>query len=114
MYLAENVPVAICTPRTLTVRAKPVRATIAPTMVASTVTAVEAEYSQYEGGSKARSSRRPASPRTAPRIPPSERQRPEAPLQVLPQTEPRRSRSSSSQHYEVSNKGVGSPFVPSG
>ena len=46
MYLAENVPVAICTPSTLTVSAKPVSATIAPTIVASTVVAVEAEYAQ--------------------------------------------------------------------
>ena len=58
MYLAENVPVAICTPRTLTVRAKPVSATIAPTIAASTVVAVEAEYVQYEGRSTVRSSGR--------------------------------------------------------
>ena len=70
MYRAENVPVAICTPRTLTVRAKPVSATIAPTIAASTVVAVEAEYVQYDGTSTMRSRRLPASPRTAPRIPP--------------------------------------------
>ena len=70
MYLGENVPVAICTPRTLTVRAKPVSATIAPTIAASTVVAVEAEYVQNTGGSTPSSSR-PESPRIAPRIPPS-------------------------------------------
>ena len=87
MYLAENVPVAICTPRTLTVRAKPVSATIAPTIVASTVVAVEAEYVQYDGHVDGAVEQTPGIAEDGPEDPAEERQRPEAPLQVLAQAE---------------------------
>ena len=43
MYRAENVPVAICTTRTVTVTTNPVSAAAPPTIDASTVLAVDAE-----------------------------------------------------------------------
>ena len=43
MYLAEKVPVAICTTSTLTVTTNPVSPTVAATTVVSTVSAVSAE-----------------------------------------------------------------------
>ena len=42
MRRAENVPVAICTTRTVTVTTKPVSAAVAPTIADSTVLAVTA------------------------------------------------------------------------
>jgi hypothetical protein len=46
MYRAENVPVAICTTSVVTVTTNPVRAAIAPTIVARIVLAVDDEYCQ--------------------------------------------------------------------
>ena len=43
MYRAEKVPVAICTTRMVTVTTNPVRPTVAPTTVVSTVNAVSGE-----------------------------------------------------------------------
>ncbi len=44
MYRAEKVPVAIWTTSVVTVTTNPVSAAIAPTIAASTVLAVDAEY----------------------------------------------------------------------
>ena len=88
MYLAENVPVAICTPRTLTVSAKPVSATIAPTIAASTVVAVEAEYVQYDGRIDGAVEQTTGIAEEGPEDPTEQRERPEAPLQVLAQAKP--------------------------
>ena len=43
MYLAENVPVAICTTSTVTVTTNPVSAAVAPTIVVNNVLAVDDE-----------------------------------------------------------------------
>jgi len=43
MYLAENVPVAIWTTRTVTVTTNPIRAAVEPTIADSTVLAVDGE-----------------------------------------------------------------------
>ena len=46
MYRAEKLLVAICTTSTLTVTTKPVSAAVAPTIDASRMLAVDAEYSR--------------------------------------------------------------------
>ena len=63
---AENVPVASCTTSTLTVSTNPVSAAIAPTIAASSVVAVDGEYSQKDGTFQARSGNELSSPSTAP------------------------------------------------
>ena len=46
---AENVPVAICTTRTVTVTTKPVSAAVAPMIEDRTVLAVDGEYCHSDG-----------------------------------------------------------------
>ena len=87
MYRAEKVPVAIWTTSTLTVMTKPVSPTSAPTIVASTVLAVEGEYCQICGNVMPRSTQMSAKARAEPRRPPSSGPHPQAPARVLAQRE---------------------------
>ncbi len=64
---AENVPVAICTTRTVTVTTKPVSAAVAPMIEDRTVLAVDGEYCHRDGAPMCSS----ANETTMPRIPPS-------------------------------------------
>ena len=61
---AENVPVAICTTRTVTVTTKPVSAAVAPTIEVSTALAVDGEYCHRDGAPKCSSATETIKPRT--------------------------------------------------
>ena len=83
MIRAENVPIAICTTRTVTVTTKPVSAAVAPTIAARTALAVDGEYSHKDGAevcSSAQDARAPRNPpTTAPIAGIAQRPRPRSP-----------------------------------
>ena len=71
MMRAENVPVAICTTRTVTVTTKPVSAAVAPTIADSTVLAVDGEYCHRDVVPMCSSADEATIPRPAPSTAPS-------------------------------------------
>ena len=68
---AENVPVAICTTRTVTVTTKPVSAAVAPMIEDRTVLAVDGEYCHRNGVPMFSSANETTRPRTPPSAAPA-------------------------------------------
>ena len=71
MYLAEKVPVAICTTSTVTVTTNPVSAALAPTIVVSNVLAVDDEYVSASGSDRLLSISSMPDPASTPVTPPA-------------------------------------------